>query len=525
MDDAQRQRRRDDRSFKAKAEELKTSIQADHPPELLKDLYKEFEETFKNLKVIHEKILDLTDQDKEEDEDKCMQQRRELHSGIRLLLSAKESQDDQEGSTKKSELHKIELKKMELPKFTGDIKTYTRFKTDSKKFVEKATHPEQLSFRLRSCLGNEVNKVVQAAEDDYEQMWTLLDEKYGDRHKLVNALIGDILKQKPLKEGEDSQIIQFIELIPACHRNLKRMAIEHEMNNAQVISEIESRLPEEQRRRWVRLIHEPQGKDKMEKDGKLKTLLDFLEEKSKSLRYMMSGLQWAAPRPKVHSSTVNFVSTGKIPDESCLIHEDGKHTTQDSRMFKSMTVYDRIELMKQKRACFRCLKIGHQVKFCKLGRCGKEGCTRKHHPLIHYAPRNGEVVIATQQSNPTTIPNSSGSGRMANAAQQNSSITHSPCILMAKELQTCRGEGITAMFDSACTSSAILSEVAERLKLKRKPLTISITKFSGETECIDTYSYILPLKTREADIKIEVFGMPHTALQEWQVCWELTNVK
>ncbi|XP_071941042.1 uncharacterized protein [Antedon mediterranea] len=424
----------------------------------------------------------------------------DVHSAIRLLFykhrkdQEEAVQKDSKDGMRQTETHKIDLKKMELPKFNGDIKTYTRFKTDFKKFVEKATHPEQLPFRLRSCLGNEVNKVVQAAEDDYEQMWTLLDEKYGDRHKLVNALIGNILKQNPLKEGEEKQFVEFIDLILACHRNLKRMAIEHEMNNIRVISEIESRLPDDQKRRWVRLIHDPQSKDKIEKDGKLKILLDYLEEEAKSLKYMMTSLHETNQRPKQQRSIVNTVFTEKPTDTAaCILHDNAKHQTQDCKGFKAMSMQERIEVIKQKRVCFRCLKHGHQVKTCKLGNCGKDGCSRKHHPLIHFPPKK-EPASNTQNTE---------------TSQQTSTGTDAPCILMAKSVITKWGTKVNAMFDTASTSSVILADVAEKLKLKGKPLTVSVTKFGGETEQIETFSYTLPLKTKyNGYIKIEVFGMP-----------------
>ncbi|XP_071948741.1 uncharacterized protein [Antedon mediterranea] len=501
MEDAKRHRRRRERSFKTKAEEMKTSVHANHPPELLKDLYEELDESFQNLKIAHEKILDLTEADKEAEEDAWMLPRIDVHSSIRLLFykhrkdQEEAVQKDSKDGMRQTETHKIELKKMELPKFNGDIKTYTRFKTDFKKFVEKATHPEQLPFRLRSCLGNEVNKVVvQAAEDDYEQMWTLLDEKYGDRHKLVNALIGDILKQNPLKEGEEKQFVEFIDLISACHRNLKRMAIEHEMNNTRVISEIESRLPDDQKRRWVRLIHDPQSKDKIEKDGKLKILLDYLEEEAKSLKYMMTSLHETNQRPKQQRSIVNTVFTEKPTDiAACILHDNAKHQTQDCKGFKAMSMQERIEVIKQKRVCFRCLKHGHQVKTCKLGNCGKDGCSRKHHPLIHFPPKK-EPASNTQNTA---------------TSQQTSTGTDAPCILMAKSVITKGGTKVNAMFDTASTSSVILADVAEKLKLKGKPLTVSVTKFGGETEQIETFSYTLPLKTKyNGYIKIEVFGMP-----------------
>ncbi|XP_071963454.1 uncharacterized protein [Antedon mediterranea] len=139
-------------------------------------------------------------------------------------------------------------------------------------------------------------------------------------------------------------------------------------------------------------------------------------------------------------------------------------------------------------------KHGHQVKTCKLGNCGKDGCSRKHHPLIHFPPKKEPASKNTQNTA---------------TSQQTSTGTDAPCILMAKSVITKGGTKVNAMFDTASTSSVILADVAEKLKLKGKPLTVSVTKFGGETEQIETFSYTLPLKTKyNGYIKIEVFGMP-----------------
>jgi hypothetical protein len=54
--------------------------------------------------------------------------------------------------------------------------------------------------------------------------------------------------------------------------------------------------------------------------------------------------------------------------------------------FKMLAVRLRYEHVREKRLCFHCLLPGHRIRDCKFRPdlvCGREGCKRKHHYLVH----------------------------------------------------------------------------------------------------------------------------------------------
>ena len=56
------------------------------------------------------------------------------------------------------------------------------------------------------------------------------------------------------------------------------------------------------------------------------------------------------------------------------------------KMFMDLPLQEKYELVRKSRLCFRCLQTGHGVLACSYRRgqtCGKEGCTGKHHVLLH----------------------------------------------------------------------------------------------------------------------------------------------
>ena len=60
---------------------------------------------------------------------------------------------------------------------------------------------------LRSCLGKEPTDAVKGVEDDIQEMWKRLDERYGDPAKVADAIINTIQNIKPIKEGDLEQEI------------------------------------------------------------------------------------------------------------------------------------------------------------------------------------------------------------------------------------------------------------------------------------------------------------------------------
>ena len=62
----------------------------------------------------------------------------------------------------------------------------------------------------------------------------------------------------------------------------------------------------------------------------------------------------------------------------------GRHKIQECENFLSAAPTRRHELVKEHRLCFGCLRKGHGLKMCRSKKsCGKEGCTKIHHPDLH----------------------------------------------------------------------------------------------------------------------------------------------
>ena len=82
------------------------------------------------------------------------------------------------------------------------------------------------AYVLRSCLGKEPEGLVKSIDDDVQEMWRRLDEKYGDPAKIADVIIDSIRRFRTLKEGEDKRFIEFVTLVEDGYRDLSRLGLE-----------------------------------------------------------------------------------------------------------------------------------------------------------------------------------------------------------------------------------------------------------------------------------------------------------
>ena len=141
------------------------------------------------------------------------------------------------------------IQKFETPKFSGEIRAYPAFKSHYKKHVEDKYGKDP--FALISCLSGDAEKLVKPVEDDYDEMMTRLDNKYGRNEKQVDVILQDIKNLRRVPDGDSRGFYKMIEVIENCWLDLKRMGLQAEMDTTTMLSMIEKLLPDLQKREWT----------------------------------------------------------------------------------------------------------------------------------------------------------------------------------------------------------------------------------------------------------------------------------
>ena len=140
------------------------------------------------------------------------------------------------------QLGAIQLERIKIDKFQGNIRKYKKFKVEFEKYVKPLCQEAQLPFILKAHLSEEVKEEVDDLDDDIATLWKRLDHKYGNQSKQIEMILADISR---LPKGDEKTTLIMINTVEKAHRDLTRMHRASEMENGTIIIAEKQDTPEE----------------------------------------------------------------------------------------------------------------------------------------------------------------------------------------------------------------------------------------------------------------------------------------
>ena len=284
------------------------------------------------------------------------------------------------------EKNRVQLERLKLDKFDGDMRKYPGFRERFKLYIEPMCPKSQAAFVLRSHLEAAVKEEVENVADDLQLLWQRLDSKYGNLRKYVDIVLQELSK---VSKGDGTAALGMINTVEKAYMDLVRIGAGQEMSNSYIIAMIEKKMPEEMRMDWVKFIAE---KDKVDSSATFKLLMGFLKKWRKIIEYDAAAIRKG---PEKKSGTTNLATNpaaakqcNMTKSETCWLHEDGKHPVWNCKKFQAMPIAEKMDLIKSKNACHACLetscKGAQKPEECaKKFKCRYKGCEKPHNILIH----------------------------------------------------------------------------------------------------------------------------------------------
>ena len=469
---------------------------------LMKKVLAQLEEAFIECKLRNEQYLELIGKEMMEQELLWISNVQVLYSQIFEIFETRISEKEESklsettlcNSNSPGTANYVHLEKIKRPHFEGDIREYPQFKRDFQTQVMPGLTKLTAPYTLRTCLDKEALAQVKSVDDDIEEMWARLDEKFGDPGKVTDVIINDIKRFKVIREGESKKFVEFVDMIEDSYRDLKRLGIEKEITTTSSVSTIESKLPPDHRKEWARLVSS--RKSTVDKTDKFPSLLDFLLDQKRAIEYDASDLR-SADTPQVRGAT--HLSDGRPSPTAkyCLVHGNAKHSTYECRNYLAKPVQQRKDVVKDKLACFSCLKPGHRWVQCKKKKeCGIDNCKVFHHRTLHENKRNTPTGENDQEEEV--------SGTTNTCSRISSKTT---CLLQIQRIKT-HANWLNVMWDNASSLSFITNKTAKAQKLHGTTVQLSLVKVGAEKKDITTKKYTLPLIDLQGhQTLIEVYGI------------------
>ena len=411
---------------------------------------------------------------------------------------------------------KVKPEKLKLPSFSGNIRTFAKFKKDFAKIVVPFYTDEfQRAYVMKeSCLKGIPKSLVENI-DDLSDIWERLENKYGDVIDLVDVVIADINEMQPLKGNDDQKFVELVDKLEKGLQDLEAIDARKELANAYTVKMVEKKLSRRIYMEWLK------AEPSIEAGNRFDQLYHFLEtERSRVEKLVRRNNDVPKPPPskdlsskekmlKAGSYGANSGNDQKIgvqeenPKEggtnrrrnNCILHPDAGHFTRKCRTFLGKTTKERADVIKNNKACPFCLSITHQDKECpwkdKWERCNIDKCQKFHSHLLHDAENQG--LICSFATCPTEVSNATVE------------VLDNRTLLQVQSIPTNHGDVVT-FFDLGSTISLVSQSYAERNNLRGIPVSYELITVGGDRRHQATYLHEIYLKDREGgEHKVQAF--------------------
>ena len=500
--------------------------------EILKYTLRDSESAYADLEQSNAEYLDVLDPDHTEDKTEIHRIDADTDTTyselctMRVLVSQISSKQKhakkEESKAEQSIGHGLHVKKLDPPKFDGNIREYPAFKQNYDDLMKNSfgTNP----YALRSCLSGNALETVKGVDNDYEEMFRRLDLKYGRPEKLVDVVISDLQGIGRVDDDNPKAFIEMVDKVEKCWLDLKKMGMESEMDNATMTSRVEKLLPSVQRREWSL------QKLKSKRTGFI-PLLDFMLEEKAAMDYMESDIRETRSPNTSNAGACSSLSLShsnssvdnmfaKVIDglthltdvmtqnaqsnrggqnasapsrgKKCWYHDSNSHDIGLCYTFERLDHVSKMDLLRRNGACLCCLKLGHLSRNCQDKKpcdvivANYQKCGKMHHPFIHEDP----------QAPSSTVLN------VLNDKQGREGV-----VLMVSKVD-CQSSKLTALWDPGPNMSIITHRAASKLGLRGKQVTMSVTKVGNITEDIESKEYVVPLRDQSGKVwEVKMYGM------------------
>ncbi|XP_078372731.1 uncharacterized protein LOC144656384, partial [Oculina patagonica] len=323
------------------------------------------------------------------------------------------------------------LPKPDLSTFDGNPMEYWSFIRSFENTIERnaTSESEKLMYLLQYTTG-EAKKtihccVVMDPSRGYQSARKLLKERFGHPYTIAAKFVSEITEGPPIKASDRSGLLAFADQLKNCEHTLESIGYIDEVNSADNLRRIVQRLPFHLRTKFVEVA------DGIQQSGKrpnIKDISSFVAVKARAANNPVFGgvmdvtpdskrgtSKQKPPSSKTSEPSPNRITTlntqgtvnSRVKTRVCPACS-GNHILMKCQNFGRKTFDERVQIMRRAHLCHNCFQYGHIARGClSRGACQIDGCTRKHHTLLHPPCQqvpNGNHASGGNATQATQIP-------------------------------------------------------------------------------------------------------------------------
>ncbi|CAL9690628.1 unnamed protein product [Knipowitschia caucasica] len=283
----------------------------------------------------------------------------------------------------------ITLERARLPTFSGNMRDYYRWKAEWED-LQQLGNPHGLEnvrkFHLLGSLDDRVKRdLVLSSCGSANDVFRLLDNKYGNRPKIALLISKEVHGLPPVKGNNPRKTIELIQAVERALRDLQVLGEEDAMKNRLVAQSIESKLPDSLKEKW--LTHKNDPSSGFSPRHHFDCLLEYLKkqedilEELDQLQPCSKDYERSQEKSKERKAFTKATSTQKDAlSSSCIVCREEGHEGRlfACKAFKRLDLSSKKALLKKIGACLRCLRLHDEDSACtKRFLCSKQDCQKR----------------------------------------------------------------------------------------------------------------------------------------------------
>ena len=412
---------------------------------------------------------------------------------------------------------------IDIPKFKGDPQLFDQWKELVEGELSKPGYSEtEKAHFVVTCLEGESQKLIAGLKDPtYEDIITVLENKYGDSMARIQKAIIEIAELEPVTGLSVKELEPFYgKLNSNWNYLLKKTEGICELKRTSWIftALVRPKTPRTLIRRWdgeqlkeetptlplpfdkfLHKLHEALQVSRRTETQANKPKKDDSKSKVKNFQKERNS------RPSGHALSLS-TDTGRKPEadgaavkkpeakNDCIFCNNSQHSSVKCPDLKGMKYLDKKQKVHDSRACYNCLSRYHQIRDCKADGC--RHCGQKHHQLLHFFSKESRDEhskkgnASTSSPAPTDKKKQPESEKVKSATGLVRASNQSREILMMSGVARIESHSAVSrarvLFDTGSGVNFISNKMARKLQLKGHKVEAEFTLAGGSNMKMDT---------------------------------------
>ena len=274
----------------------------------------------------------------------------------------------------------VKVKAAELPRFSGLRKDWPQFRAIWPKLAIPAyPSKEMLACQLQICIKDTLaarmtDHISIIGPQSFDDIWNCLSDFYDDEAAAANEILKELSNLRSVKSEDYRSLVEHINKIEGYFTQLASLK---EMGSLSMreVDNLASKLPESVKKEWHKRYQQLLPD---EKHRPFHAYVKYLKEERKYIIRLAEQQPSTCRKQDVTSHNANMKTVRdetKFGKSKCAVHrsEGTMHSTENCRDFNQLDREEKLKVLREVNACFRCMGYHQRGKCHTMITCTKCG--------------------------------------------------------------------------------------------------------------------------------------------------------